>query len=113
MRNRRPLLLLESANLVAVTSNALLMLTIPWLILERTDSPLAAGVAGALTGIPGILLAPIAGALVDRWGRKTVSVGSDVLSAISVALFPLADSLGLLDLWLIFDIFGSICITQC
>ncbi|MAT60514.1 MAG: MFS transporter [Micrococcales bacterium] len=102
MRNRRPLLLLESANLVAVTSNALLMLTIPWLILERTDSPLAAGVAGALTGIPGILLAPIAGALVDRWGRKTVSVGSDVLSAISVALFPLADSLGLLDLWLIF-----------
>ncbi len=74
------------------------MITIPWLILERTDSPIAAGVAGALTGLPGILLAPIVGTMVDRWGRKTVSVGSDLLSALSVALFPVADAFGVLGL---------------
>lgn len=99
--SRRPLVLLESANLIAGTSNAVVMITIPWLILERTDSALAAGAAGALTGIPGIILAPIVGTMVDRWGRKTVSVGSDILSAASVALFPIADALGLLELWVI------------
>lgn len=95
---RRPLLLLEAANLIAGISNAVVMITIPWLILELTDSALAAGVAGALTGLPGIVMAPVVGAMVDRFGRKTVSVGSDVLSALSVALFPIADSLGLLTL---------------
>ena len=102
MRARTPMVLLESANLLAGTANALLMLTIPWLILERTGSPLAAGVAGALTGLPGIFLAPIAGRLVDRLGRRTVSVASDLLSAISVALFPIAAALGVLELWVIF-----------
>ena len=102
MRARTPMVLLESANLLAGTANALLMLTIPWLILERTGSPLAAGVAGALTGLPGIFLAPIAGRLVDRLGRRTVSVASDLLSAISVALFPIAAAFGVLELWVIF-----------
>ena len=102
MRARTPMVLLQSANLLAGTANALLMLTIPWLILERTDSPLAAGVAGALTGLPGIFLAPIAGRLVDRLGRRTVSVASDLLRAVSVALFPIAAALGILELWVIF-----------
>ncbi len=102
MRARTPMVLLESANLLAGTANALLMLTIPWLILERTDSPLAAGIAGALTGLPGIFLAPIAGRLVDRLGRRTVSIASDLLSAVSVALFPIAAAVGILELWVIF-----------
>lgn len=99
---KRPLLLLETANVVAGTSNALVMVAIPWLILERSGSPAAAGVAGALMGVPGIVLAPIVGALVDRLGRRTVSVGSDLLSAVSVALFPIADAAGRLDVAVIF-----------
>ena len=92
------MLLLESANILAGASNALVMIVIPWLILERTGSAAAAGAAGALTAIPGLVIAPVVGVLVDRLGRKTVSVGSDVLSAVSVALVPLADRLGFLDL---------------
>jgi MFS family permease len=95
---RRPLILLEGANLIAGMSNSLVMILIPWLILERTGSAAAAGLAGALTALPGILMAPLVGVLVDRLGRKTVSVGSDILSAASVALFPIADLLGRLDL---------------
>ncbi len=98
---RRALVLLEVANLVSGVSNALVLVTIPWLILERTGSAAAAGLAGALAGLPGIVVAPVVGVLVDRLGRKTVSVGSDVLSAVSVGLFPVADAIGLLGLAMI------------
>lgn len=98
VRTRRMVILLEAANFLAGASNALVMIVIPWLILERTGSAAAAGAAGALTAIPGLFVAPIVGTLVDRLGRKTVSVGSDVLSAVSVALFPIAERLGVLDL---------------
>src|SRR3712207_7208969 len=59
------------------------MVVIPWLILERTDSPAAAGLAAGLSAIPGILIAPVVGVLVDRIGRKAVSVASDLFSALS------------------------------
>jgi MFS family permease len=88
----------QAANLVSGIASALVLVAIPWLVLERTGSAASAGLVGAMTGVPGIVVAPLVGALVDRLGRKTVSVGSDVLSAVSVGLFPLADAMGRLDL---------------
>jgi len=96
--SRRPLVLLEAANLIGGVSNALVMIVIPWLVLDRTGSAAAAGLAGALAGLPGIVVAPLVGAAVDRLGRKTVSVAADALSAISVLLFPVLDGVGRLDL---------------
>ena len=75
-------------------SNAVVMIVIPWLILERTGSPAAAGVAAALSALPGILLSPLVGVLVDRIGRKTVSVVADAASGLSVLMFPVLDQLG-------------------
>lgn len=99
--HRRVLVLHQTANLVSGVSNSLVMVAIPWLILDQTGSAAAAGLAGAMAGLPGIVVAPVVGALVDRLGRKTVSVGSDLLSALSVGLFPVAHALGRLDLGVI------------
>lgn len=65
------------------------MITIPWLILERTDSPAFAGLVAAISALPGILVSPIGGWLVDHIGRRAVSIGADLLSALSVAAFPI------------------------
>ncbi|HUC86777.1 MAG TPA: MFS transporter [Candidatus Saccharimonadales bacterium] len=48
-------------------------------------------------GLPALLIAPMAGVLVDRWDRKTVLVVSNVLRAILVPLYLLAGH----RLWLI------------
>src|SRR3712207_9128267 len=79
------------------------MVVIPWLILERTDSPEAAGLAAGLSAIPGILIAPVVGVLVDRIGRKAVSVASDLFSALSVLFFPVLDAFGVLGYGVILD----------
>ena len=65
------------------------MIVIPWLILERTDSPAFAGLVAAISALPGILVSPIGGWMVDHIGRRTVSVGADLLSSLSVAAFPI------------------------
>ena len=93
---KRDLVLLETANVLGGVCNAVVMVVIPWLILERTDSPAAAGLAAGLSAIPGILIAPVVGVLVDRIGRKAVSVASDLFSALSVVMFPVLDGFGVL-----------------
>ena len=90
---RRPLYLLEGANALSGLSNAIAIVTVPWLIFERTGSATQAGVVVALSAIPGIFISPFVGALIDHYGRKRVSIGSDLLSALSVMLFPIWDSL--------------------
>lgn len=97
LRGRRELVLLEAANVLGGVSNSVVMVVIPWLVLERTGSAAAAGLVGALSGLPGIVVSPVAGVLVDRIGRKAIAVGADAFSALSVVLFPLLDMAGLLD----------------
>lgn len=40
--------------------------------------------------IPTFLVGPVAGALVDRWDRKRVMVGSDLIRAVIVGMIPVA-----------------------
>ncbi len=64
------------------------MITIPWLILEETGSPAFAGLVAAISALPGLLISPIGGWLVDHIGRRAVSIGADLLSALAVVAFP-------------------------
>jgi MFS family permease len=84
-----PAILLQSANLASGLGNAMVTISIPWLILEESDSPLFAGIVVALASLPPLLVSPIAGWIVDHFGRRLVSVISDLLSTLSVIAFPL------------------------
>lgn len=87
-RRLTPVLLLQAANLCSGLGNAMVTITIPWLVFERTGSAAFAGLVLALSSLPPLLLAPFGGWLVDHVGRRAVSVGSDLLSALSVTAFP-------------------------
>jgi MFS family permease len=88
-RRLLPALLLQGSNLASGLGNAMVMISIPWLILNQSDSPLFAGIVVALASLPPLLISPIAGWIIDHIGRKLVSVISDLLSALSVMAFPL------------------------
>jgi DHA3 family macrolide efflux protein-like MFS transporter len=57
------------------------------------NSPLALGLVFAAMTVPATLVGPFAGALVDRWNRKWVMVGSDLARAAIVGLIPVASGL--------------------
>jgi MFS family permease len=99
MSKRGPIILLQISNFASGLGNSIVMVTIPWLILERTDSPAFAGLVAAVSALPGILVSPIGGWMVDHIGRRAVSIGADILSALSVAAFPIvAATFGLTNL---------------
>ncbi len=82
--------LLQLSNFASGLGNSIVMITIPWLILERTDSPAFAGLVAAVSALPAIIVSPIGGWLVDHLGRRVVSISADLLSSLSVAAFPIA-----------------------
>ena len=97
-----PLVVLETSTLLSASGNAAATVVLPWLVLERTGSPGSAGVLAAATAIPLLASSLFSGTVVDLWGRRRTSVGSDVLSAVSVAAIPLIDAtVGLNLAWLV------------
>jgi MFS family permease len=87
--SRMPIFFLQISNFFSGISNSVVMITIPWITLEVTDSPAFAGLVVAVSSIPSLLVAPFGGVLIARFGSKAVSVFADLLSALSVVAFPL------------------------
>lgn len=102
--------LLQFSNFTSGLANSIVVITIPWLILERTDSPAFAGLVVAISAIPGLIISPIGGWLIDHIGRRTVSIFADLLSSLSVMAFPVfALFFGLTNLSiLLIALFGAI-----
>lgn len=88
-RSRSAVVLLEIANVASGTGNGIVMVVLPWLVLELTGSAAAAGLVAALSTLPALVIVPAVGAAVDRFGRRRMSVLSDLASAASVLAFPL------------------------
>lgn len=97
-RSRRLAWALETANLLSGIGNALVIIALPWLVLERTGSPRTAGAVAAVGGVAIVVASPLVGAAVDRFGRRTMSMVSDAASLVAAAGFPLADRAGRLGL---------------
>jgi len=57
-----------------------------WLVYRLTGSELLLGVVGFCSQIPLLVLAPIAGVLVDRWDRHRILVITQILSALQSAV---------------------------
>jgi MFS family permease len=89
MKKKLPVVLHQLSNFSSGLGNSIVMITIPWLILEETGSPAFAGLVAAISALPGLLISPIGGWLVDHIGRRTVSIGADLLSAVAVVAFPI------------------------
>ncbi len=89
MKKKLPVVLHQLSNFSSGLGNSIVMITIPWLILEETGSPAFAGLVAAISALPGLLISPIGGWLVDHLGRRSVSIWADLLSAAAVAAFPI------------------------
>ena len=89
MKKKLPVVLHQLSNFSSGLGNSIVMITIPWLILEETGSPAFAGLVAAVSALPGLLISPIGGWLVDHIDRRSVSIGADLLSAVAVVAFPI------------------------
>ena len=85
----KPYVFLEISSLTSVIGGSMLFILFPWLALDVTGSSAAAGLLVTITAIPGLLLSPVMGSIIDRFGRRNTSMWVEYLSAVSVVILPI------------------------
>ncbi|HLZ96223.1 MAG TPA: MFS transporter, partial [Candidatus Dormibacteraeota bacterium] len=81
-------------------------------VLARYHSPQLAGVTAFLTIFPGLVVSPLAGALLDRHGRTRLVVLDYAIAAVSVGLIGLLSAERLLPAPLLLAIVGVASLTN-
>lgn len=87
--DRIPVFGLLLANVISVTGNMLSLIALPWFVLETTGSAALTGLVGFFFALPAFVAGVFGGTLVDRVGYKRMSIISDVISGVGVAVVPL------------------------
>lgn len=88
IRNRSSALFFLAGNGISLVGNSLVMVALPWFVLETTGSAGRTGIIGMTSALPALTAGIFGGMLVDRIGGKRMSVISDIISGIAVMLIP-------------------------
>lgn len=92
MTSRATLPLYLTATATSLFGNASIAIVLPWLVLERTGDPALAGTVAAISALPSAIAAFVGGHLVDKVGRRRMSVLADLGSAAAVAGLAIVDA---------------------
>ncbi|HUN31207.1 MAG TPA: MFS transporter [Trebonia sp.] len=99
--DRRPLIAVLAGNTISVTGDSLTQLGVPWYVLQSTGSPARAGLVAFCSLFPLALSALACGPLIDRVGRRRMSVLSDLACGVSIAAVPVLQLSGVLRFWML------------
>jgi MFS family permease len=94
----RDFLLLWNGQTISTLGTNISTLALPLLVLALTHSPAQAGLLTATRLLPYLLFSLPAGALLDRWNRKSVMICCDLVRWLALGSVPLAFALGHLTL---------------
>lgn len=84
---QRPFFLIWTGQASSLLGSTVVQFALVWWLTSTTNSALVLSTSAFVSMLPGIFLAPFAGALVDRWNRKRVMIVAD--SAIALATLGL------------------------
>ncbi|GAA3395149.1 MFS transporter [Streptomyces roseoviridis] len=101
MRSRTPLAGVLAANAISISGNSLTLIGVPWFALETTGSPGKAGFVAFCAAVPVVVSALAGGPVIDRIGRRRVSIASDLVCALALVAIPLLNRAGLLQFWML------------
>ena len=88
-RKLAPFVFLQLASITSVISGSMVFIAIPWVALELTGSAATAGFVVAMTAVPALLMAPLIGSVIDRFGRRFVAIRAELFTALTVLLIPI------------------------
>jgi DHA3 family macrolide efflux protein-like MFS transporter len=88
---------LELASFVGILGGSMVFMLLPWTAVSLSHSSLSAGLMISLSNIPGLVLSPIMGSLIDRFGRFRSSWLMQMAPILTSVLFPIFFYLGLMN----------------
>jgi DHA3 family macrolide efflux protein-like MFS transporter len=84
-RWQRPFFLIWGGQAFSLLGSSLVQFALVWWLTQQTGSATVLATATLVAVLPGILIGPFAGALVDRWSRRWVMVVADAVIALTTA----------------------------
>lgn len=99
---RKPFFLVWTGQSVSLLGSQLVQFALIWWLTEKTGSATMLAFASFFSYLPEVILAPFAGALVDRWNRRKVMMAADGIIALVTMLLALLFYLEAVQIWHIF-----------
>lgn len=96
------LFLLLQGQFVSVMGDMIYEIALGFWVLAFTGSPALMGILMATSLLPGVLIAPFAGVVVDRTSRKKLMIIMDLIRGFTIILVAAAALMGILQLWMVF-----------
>lgn len=84
---------------VSLIGSALTQFVLLWWITDTTGSVSALAAAGLVALLPQALLGPLGGTLADRWSRRAIMIGADLVSAACMVVLIAQFLSGSIELW--------------
>ncbi|HSN75506.1 MAG TPA: MFS transporter [Anaerolineae bacterium] len=84
-RWQRPFFLIWGGQAFSLLGSSLVQFALVWWLTQQTGSATVLATATLVAVLPGIVIGPFAGALVDRWSRRWVMVAADAVIALTTA----------------------------
>lgn len=84
---------------LSMFGTSLVQFAMVWWLTQTTGSATALAFATLAAILPGVLLGPLAGALVDRWNRRAVMIVADAVAALGVLALAALFASGAIQVW--------------
>jgi MFS transporter, DHA3 family, macrolide efflux protein len=101
---KRPFFTIWSGQAASLLGSSLVQFALIWWLTQRTGSATVLATASLVGLLPGVFLGPFAGALVDRWNRRTVMIVADGVVALASAYLAVLYWVGAMQVWHIYVI---------
>jgi MFS family permease len=98
----RSFLILWQSQLVSTIGDAVYAIALGFWVLDVTGSTALMGALMAASTLPGVLLSPFAGVLIDRSNKKLLLIAMDIVRGAAVVLLSAAAYAGLIEIWMVF-----------
>jgi len=98
----RPFFTIWTGQAFSLFGSALVQFALVWWLTQTTGSATVLALASMMAMLPQVLISPFAGALVDRWNRRTVMIVADGLIALAVVVLAALYALDSVQIWHIY-----------
>jgi MFS family permease len=86
--------LLEVASFISILGGSMVFMLLPWAAINLSHSSMTAGLVIAISNIPQLLLSPVMGSIIDKFGRRRSAIGLQLLPVATSLAFPIANGFG-------------------
>jgi MFS family permease len=76
---------------MSIIAGSMMFMTMPWLTIKLTHSATMAGLVIAVSSIPGLILSPFMGSLIDSFGRRRMAIWVEAITVFTTIAYPILD----------------------